>query len=149
MGERSVRPRGSVDADAAGEIRMTTLHALCRREDYLRIAMIDPPIAIEVVHPAVTVVVDEDVGGVAVLMPAILARPTVPHPPLGTAGSGSHSSRSLADGNPSRCISAITRLHLSMSSHEDEIWANAELILGQEVAAGMIRHLVSGLRRHR
>src|SRR5918999_1581248 len=124
VGERSVRPRGSVDADAASEIRMTTLHSLGRREDHLRIAMVDPTIAIEVVYPAVTVVVDEDVGGVAVLMPAVLRPTTAPYPTLVVLRSAEATHhRHSADGN------AFT-LHLG--NHElqlvDELFAENEVL---------------------
>jgi hypothetical protein len=62
--------------------------------------MIHTPVPIEVVHPPVAVVVDEDVGGVAVLMPAILRPPTAPDPALIVLrGSEAAHHRHSTDGN--------------------------------------------------
>src|SRR6266568_5611317 len=68
--ERPVAAAGRIDPHAAGQRRIPGLDPLRRPRDHLGVGGIDPAVAVQVVHHAVAVVVHEDVGGVAVHVPA-------------------------------------------------------------------------------
>src|SRR5687768_4024931 len=56
--ERPVRPRGAIETATADECRVGPLDALGGVEDHLRVTMIDPTVAVQIVHAPVAVVVD-------------------------------------------------------------------------------------------
>ena len=60
---------------ASHEVGVRALHLLDRLQDHLRVARVDAPVAIEIVHPPVAVVVHEHVRGVAVHVPALPRAP--------------------------------------------------------------------------
>src|SRR4051812_14401246 len=70
VNERSV-PRGrSIQASATHEIGICPLHPLLGLQNHPRVVDVDLAVMVEVVHGPVAVIVDEDVAGVAVHVPA-------------------------------------------------------------------------------
>src|SRR6476661_11157712 len=71
VGEWAGRSAGMIEANSANQVGVLALHALYCGEDYARIGKIHATVAIQVVHPAIAIVIDDHVGGVTELMPAV------------------------------------------------------------------------------
>src|SRR4051812_43496032 len=70
--ERTVCARRAIDTNAAGQFRMLPFDVFDRLQDHLRVARIDPAVVIEIGHAAASVI-DVDVSGIAVHVPAQLS----------------------------------------------------------------------------
>src|SRR4030095_106358 len=68
VNERSVPAFRRIHACPAYQPRVFALHTIDCGEDHLAVPDIELPVVVEVVHPAIAVVIDEDVGRVAVHM---------------------------------------------------------------------------------
>src|SRR5207302_6135445 len=71
MDERSVPGGRGIDARAADELGMRRLDTVDGRQNDPRIVDGDPTVMVQVAHLPRTRVVDEDVGGVAIHVPAV------------------------------------------------------------------------------
>ena len=138
VGKRAVGPGRLVDPAAAGELGVHPLDPLHRGDYHSRIPGVDAPVVIEVVHASVTVVVDEDVRGVAELVAAVLRPPTAPADTLlvvlGGAEAGHHPH--VLDPHPVRLEIFDHELQLvNQGFPEDHVLRpDVLLVVGQEVA---------------
>src|SRR5687768_8465886 len=73
--ERSVPAASDVNAYSTHKFRVVPFDPLGRGGDHPGIPDVDPAVPVEVIHRAIPVVVDEDVGGVAVHMAAQAGTP--------------------------------------------------------------------------
>ena len=62
---------GVIEPYSADKVRVSAFHSLYRRENYPSVAEIYAAVAIQIIHPVIAVVVDDDVGCVAKLMAAV------------------------------------------------------------------------------
>src|SRR6266542_2868730 len=69
--ERTAWAAGVIKADTANEVGILALHALNRGQNHTRIRKTYASVAVQVIHSAVAVVVDNDVGSIAELVPAV------------------------------------------------------------------------------
>src|SRR6478672_763367 len=153
VGEGTVGPGRAVQAGTAGQLGVRALDALDGLQNDARVAGIDSPVVIEIVHATVLVVVDEHVRRVAELMAAI-ARPAAAADALrivlrrSEAGHDDH----VLDANAVRLEVLDHELQLvdqRLAKHE-VLWPNILLIVREEVAEtemlGYVGVLI--LRRH-
>jgi len=77
MGERTSGSAGVIEASPANKIGVLALDALDCRENDSRIGKVHSTVAIQVVHPPVAVIVDDDVGSVTELMPTVARAATL------------------------------------------------------------------------
>ena len=64
--ERPVGARCAIHANAAHQILVLPLHLLHRVQNHSRVPIIDASIVVQIIHAAVAIVVDEDIGRVPV-----------------------------------------------------------------------------------
>ena len=70
-----MRARGVIKSRSTNQVGIPALHTLHCRENHPGVAEIDASIAIQVIHPAIVIAVDEDVCRIAELMTAVASTP--------------------------------------------------------------------------
>jgi len=77
VSERAAGSRGVIQPSAANEVRILVLHALDGGEDDTHVGEVHLAVVVQVVHPSIVVVVDDDVGSVTELVPAVTSAPAL------------------------------------------------------------------------
>src|SRR6185312_6312322 len=74
--ERAMRPVPDINSTSPYQRRVLTLNAIYRSKYHARVSKVDPAVVIQVTHTPGAIVVDVDVGGVAVHVAAQRCPPT-------------------------------------------------------------------------